>query len=199
MAIDVFMWFQDYKGAYLKSESPPRFTKAAGDRDEIVGPFLKAQAAFGAPNSGLFEISDYSFDIAQTLNIGAQIGGAGAGKVTFSPFTITRKIDCASPGLFQMACAGTPFQLVGLGVRRSGGGPGAGVMYLAYTFKLVAVKTISYVHDAETPQEAVTFEYGGLSIQYAQQKPDGTLLAPVGGGWDRVRNLASPDPTKPIG
>ena len=26
-------------------------------------------------------------------------------------------------------------------------------------------------HD-ESPKETVTFEYGGLSIQYAQQKPD---------------------------
>lgn len=199
MAIDVFMWFQDYKGAYLRSESQVRLTKAVGDRDEIIGPFLKAQAG-GAPNSGLFDISDYNFDIAQTLNIGSQIAGsgAGAGKVMFNPFTITRKSDCASPTFFQMACSGTPFQLVGLGIRKSGGGAGAGVMYLAFTFKLVAVKTISYVHDDETPKEAVTFEYGGLSIQYAQQKPDGTLLAPVLGGWDRVRNVASLDPTKPI-
>ena len=198
MAIDVFMWFQDYKGVYLKSESQVRLTKAVGDRDEIIGPFLKAEAAYGAPNSGLFEVSDYSFDIAQTLNIGSQSAGSGAGKVTFDPFTITRKIDCASPILFQMACAGTPFQFVGLGIRKSTGGAAAGVMNLAFTFKLVAVKTISYVHDVEAPKEVVTFEYGGQCIQYAQQKPDGTLLAPVLGGWDRVHNLASLDPTKPI-
>ena len=26
----------------------------------------------------------------------------------------------------------------------------------------------------ESPKETVTFEYGGLNIQYAQQRPDGT-------------------------
>ena len=36
--------------------------------------------------SGLFEVEDYSFDIEQTLNIGSQSSGAGAGKVTFNPF-----------------------------------------------------------------------------------------------------------------
>jgi bacteriocin-like protein len=34
-------------------------------------------------NGGLFEIEDYSFDIEQTLSIGSQSTGAGAGKVKF--------------------------------------------------------------------------------------------------------------------
>ena len=49
---------------------------------------------------GLFEIEDYSFDIEQTLSIGSQSSGAGAGRVTFNPFSITRKIDVATPKLF---------------------------------------------------------------------------------------------------
>jgi hypothetical protein len=35
-----------------------------------------------------------------TLNIGSQSSGAGAGKVTFNPFSITRHVDKASPVLF---------------------------------------------------------------------------------------------------
>jgi hypothetical protein len=31
-----------------------------------------------------------SFDIEQVLNIGSQSSGAGAGKVTFNPFSIRR-------------------------------------------------------------------------------------------------------------
>lgn len=57
------------------------------------------------------EISDYSFDIEQTLGIGSQSSGAGTGKITFNPFSITRKIDMASPMLDQ---------------RSGGGGAGAG-------------------------------------------------------------------------
>ena len=33
----------------------------------------------------------FSFDIEQTLNIGSQATGAGAGKVTFNPFTAPKK------------------------------------------------------------------------------------------------------------
>jgi bacteriocin-like protein len=36
--------------------------------------------------SATFEVKDYSFDIEQTLSIGSQSTGAGAGKVTFNPF-----------------------------------------------------------------------------------------------------------------
>ena len=36
------------------------------------------------------EVSDYSFDVEQVLNIGSQSSGAGAGKVTFNPFSITK-------------------------------------------------------------------------------------------------------------
>jgi type VI protein secretion system component Hcp len=39
-----------------------------------------------------------TFDIEQTLNIGSQ--STGAGKVTFNPFSITHKVDRASPVFF---------------------------------------------------------------------------------------------------
>jgi Type VI secretion system effector, Hcp len=45
---------------------------------------------------GLFELEDWSFDIEQTLSIGSQSTGSGAGKVTFNPFSITRRFDHAS-------------------------------------------------------------------------------------------------------
>lgn len=36
-----------------------------------------------------------------TVSGGSSSSGAGAGKVTFNPFSITRKIDKSSPILFQ--------------------------------------------------------------------------------------------------
>ena len=51
----------------------------------------------------LDQVSGGSFDIEQTLTIGSQSTGAGAGKVTFNPFSITRKVDRASPVFFQMS------------------------------------------------------------------------------------------------
>ncbi len=122
------------------------------------------------------------------LNIGSQSNGAGAGKVTFNPFSITRPIDKSSPTLFDMACSGTPFQDVGLGLRKGAGGDSAGRFFLAFTFKLVAVKTISWSHDETSPKETITFEYGGLQIRYGIQNADGGITTVIPGGWNRVNN-----------
>ncbi len=63
-------------------------------------------------------------------------------------------------------------------------------MYLSFTFKLVAVKTVSWAHDDEAPKETVTFEYGGVIVQYSPQESSGRLTKIIPGGWNRVRNVA---------
>jgi len=180
MAIDSYMGFQDYNGSWLKSESQ---VDLSASQEPLMPSDFKTVG-------NVFEVEDYSFDIEQTLNIGSQSSGAGAGKITFNPFSITRKIDIASPRFFQMACSGVAFQLVQLVLRKSTGTDQAGQAFLRFDFKLVAVKTISWAHDDESPKETVTFEYGGLQIRYAQQEPSGKLLAPIAAGWNRVTNTS---------
>jgi type VI secretion system secreted protein Hcp len=194
MAIDSYMYFQTYDNNFLTSESQVSFSKGPKDNVTVVDPFVKAyQSKLDAnkKTSGLFEVEDYSFDIEQVLNIGSQSSGAGAGKVTFNPFSITRKIDCSSATFFGMACSGTPFKEVGLGMRKSAGGEVSGTMFLSFTFKLVAVKTVSWAHDDESPKETVTFEYGGLLVSYLQQMPSGDMLPVPSKGWNRVKNIAA--------
>jgi type VI protein secretion system component Hcp len=195
MAIDGFMYFQDYKGEFQASESQVAATVNSKDTMWKTFGFGDAQ---GANGGSLFEIEDFSFDVEQTLNIGSQSTGAGAGKITFNPFSITRKIDKFSPILFQDSCSGTPFQKVALGLRKSAGGNTSGAIYLVFIFKLVAVKTISWSYDDESPKETVTFEYGGLQVHYSPQKPDGSFSAVIAGGWNRVRNVSDTSTTELI-
>jgi type VI secretion system secreted protein Hcp len=190
MATDAYMFFLGYDGNYLQSESQVSFNGVTSS--DISDPFLTALKApvTNPPGSCIFEVTDYSFDIEQILSIGSQSRGAGAGKVTFNPFSITRSIDKSSPTLFQNACSGKPFQAVGLGLRKGSGGDTAGQFFLSFTFKLVAVKTISWAHDEESPKETVTFEYGGLQIRYGIQAPNGQITPVVPGGWNRVKNVS---------
>jgi type VI secretion system secreted protein Hcp len=190
MAIDSYVVFIPYTGSPLLSESQVDMSK----NNEELASDLKSFASA----SQLFEIEDYSFDIEQVLNIGSQSTGAGAGKITFNAFSITRKIDRASPVLFDMACSGTAFKQVSLALRKSAGGMQSGVIFLRFDFKLAAVKTISWSHDDESPKETTTFEYGGMLIRYCQQKADGSLNTAIPGGWNRVKNIQD-HTTNPIG
>jgi type VI secretion system secreted protein Hcp len=196
MAIDSYMTFQQYNGDYLESGSQVDF-KNNGE-SLMENPFKIPTGKGKKGYSQIFEVEDYSFDIEQTLNIGSQTSGAGAGKVTFNPFSITRKIDQASPTLFQMACSGTAFKVVTLALRKGvgtggGGDSTSGQIFLRFDFKLVAVKTISWSHDDESPKETVTFEYGAMQINYAPQLASGKLTTAIPGGWNRVRNVVWDD------
>jgi type VI secretion system Hcp family effector len=172
MAITPYLTFRTYSGTYLPSEAIiPAFNSTAGG--SLTG-------------RGLFPVLDYSLDIEQTLNIGSQSSGAGAGKITFNPFSITRKVDLQSPVLFQMSCSGTAFESVDLYlVDTAAASPQA---YLNFTFKLAAIKTISWTaNEGNGPTEIVTFEYGGLQVRYDRQT-NGVFSAPIIGGWNRVTN-----------
>jgi len=203
VAVDAYLAFQDYKNNYMKFESQVVINTATSDplsTGSQYGATLKSLA----DASQLCEVEDYSFDIEQTLNIGSQSLGAGAGKVTFNPFSITRKIDRASALMFANCCAGTPFQMVSLFLRKSAGqnvneGTAmSGVTFVRFDFKLVAVKTISWAHDDESPKETVTFEYGALLVTYAAQNPDGSMAPMSTQGWNRVQNTQDVTVNKPI-
>ena len=186
MAVDAYMTFTKYDGNALAAESQVDFSKQKDELKEASGKFVAGH---------VFEITDYNFDIEQTLNIGSASKGAGAGRVTFNPFSFTRKIDQASPIFFKMACSGTPFKEVLLGLRKASGGETSGSFFLMYRFVLAAVKTVSWAHDEESPNETVTFEYGGMQIFYGIQKPDGTInQSSIPAGWDRVKNVMNDKP-----
>lgn len=184
MAIDSYMAFQGYDEKWLPSESQVQLTQSSQDNGDLAGPLVKAYG-----QGGLFEVEEYSFDVEQTLSIGSASTGAGAGKITFNPFSITRKVDKSSPTFFMNACSGKAFMNVYLGLRKSAGNQATGVFFLLFTFKLVAVKTLGWAHDDEAPKESVTFEYGGLQIRYGQQAAAGNISAVFPGGWNRVKNI----------
>ena len=187
MAVDSFMTFQDYAGNWLPSESQVSFEKSP-KTDEIGKPIVEA------PDGSVFEVDNFSFDIEQTINMSSQSSGAGAGKINFNPFKITRKIDKASPTLFQMACKGTTFKFVRLGFRKAAGVEATGLFFLRFDFKLVAVKTISWAHGDDSPTEDVEMQFGGLQIQYGVQAAGGSIKKQNLVGWNSIKNILDTGP-----
>jgi hypothetical protein len=137
--------------------------------------------AAGKP-AGYFAVQNAALDVEQTLNIGSQSSGAGAGKITFNPFSFSMTPGPLDPKLFQLAASGTALKTVEVEMDQ------AQTASLQFTMKLAAVKTISWSADAATNQirTQVTFEYGGLVIT----SPAQTGVTAVTQGWDRVKNIA---------
>jgi type VI protein secretion system component Hcp len=175
-----------------------QFTSGNGSAPVIQGesqvkiPGESSSAANVAP----IEIDDFSFDVQQTLNIGSASSGAGAGKITFNPFSITRRIDKNTPLLFLASAMGQHWPTVILTLARVNSGAPAAKGELTplvrFVFNLVAVKSLSVRSGVETDG----FEYGGLQIQTYKQSPDGKVSSSGTGGWNRVTNqqITSIDP-----
>jgi type VI secretion system secreted protein Hcp len=125
-----------------------------------------AVGSTAGPNAGsVFEIDDFSFDIEQTLNIGSQ--SSGAGKVTFNPFQITKKIDSATPILFQSAVTGAAFREIKCSFYSSDASNGASSPYLSATLSNAIVSKFKVEGTADgTPRVKFWFRYEKIEWRY---------------------------------
>ncbi len=118
------------------------------------------------PSSGTpLTVDLYSFSTSaqQPLSIGSQTGGVGAGKVTFTPATVTLPVGPASMALQDALAAGDHFTTVTVTLDSSSATPVETI-----TLNLVAVSTFTTQSDASNavvPQVQVGLVYGGA--QYA--------------------------------
>jgi type VI protein secretion system component Hcp len=161
-------------------------------------------ASGGAPVN--VPITQYSFDVGQSLSLGSQSSGAGAGKVDFSPLQVTTQPDANTPELFQYTTAGMHFNSASLEVPTAGGGAET------FTFGLVALEQISWSGGPTGGQagawaggpgasgagsETLTFAYGALTAAYGAQAGTTPTASysycqiDATGGWNRICNLST--------
>jgi len=163
--------------------------KEVGDNAVVLNGETKDKI-MSALNPIPFEIAEWSFGASNKLNIGSGSGGAGAGKVEFAAFNVTKAIDKASPYLFHTCCAGGHYKEVLLQIRRAGGTSAkqSGDVYLKFDFKLVAIQSIKWQNGDPMPTEGIAFEYGALQISYSPQKSSGAMDTAKTQSWSRVLN-----------
>ncbi len=135
-------------------------------------------------HSGWIEVMSFSWGVNQT-GAGSTGGGGGAGKASFSNFTIVKTLDKASP-LLMLACAsGEHLPEVTIEFQRTEGGQ---QQYLK--IKMTEVLISSYrpggnAQGAEVlPLEEISLNFSKIEFEYTPQKEDGTADAVVHGGWD---------------
>ena len=167
MAIDAFIWF--------KGGNPP----ANGETTDKTYSGKKA-----------FEIHSFSFGGNNPVTIGSQSGGAGAGKVTLSPFSIMKVTDAASPALFANCCNGSHFDEMHVVLRKAGG---SAIEFLKYDFTEVFVESIQWggSRGDDSPTESVSFAYGTVAVTYSPQTTKGGAGTPITANWDLTQNLST--------
>ena len=149
---------------------------------------------YGGSTTGpcsVFAAQSVMSNIAQTLDIGSQSSGAGAGKVTFNPFTIAKQVDSCSATLFVQAASGTAFKeviaVVESRTKVNGvlGAPNGQTFMIR--LGLAAVASLDdTASDGSNLLEKVTFDFGDLTI--AQFDAVSGRMSSCS-GWDRVRNI----------
>jgi type VI secretion system secreted protein Hcp len=137
---------------------------------------------------GWIEVDSFSWGASNPTSIGSGTSGAGAGKVTFNPFHITKKIDKASPKLFLACCSGSHYATASMYMRKAGG---TAVTYWKLDFKTVFCKDLELEvggDDGDVPIENITFVYGAVQITYTPQKADGSPDAAIVSAWNQIKN-----------
>jgi type VI secretion system secreted protein Hcp len=132
------------------------------------------------------EILSFSWGETQT---GTSVfgGGAGAGKVQMQDFHFTAAMSKASPVLFLKCAEGEHIKQAVLTARKAGGDQQE---YLKIT--LTDVRITSYQTGASAgdivPTDSFSLNFAKIEFEYKPQKPDGTMDAPVMGGYDLKLN-----------
>jgi type VI secretion system secreted protein Hcp len=130
---------------------------------------------------GWIQLDSFSWGAHQAVNVGAS-QGLSAGKATFEPFKITKRVDKSSAKLFLACCQGTHFQKAKLYMRKAAGKDA--LQYLKCDFNTVFVSNIETIAGSdsagdETPLESIEFVYGAVQLTYTPQKVDGTADAAI--------------------
>lgn len=139
----------------------------------------------------VFAAQSIMSNIVQVLNIGSQSSGAGAGKITFDPFTIVKQVDSCSATLFMQAAIGTAFKeviaVVESRTKVNGvlGAPNGQTFMIRLGLAAVASLNDTASNDSNL-LEKVTFEFGDLTI--AQFDAVSGRMSSCS-GWDRVKNI----------
>lgn len=144
------------------------------------------QALAGEPGIKEAVVVDaFSWGAQSPTTIGSATGGAGVGKIAFNTLNVTKKVDRASPLLFQQMAKGAHYKTAVLTLRK----PGEKEPYMTFTMDTVFVTKMDYGGGSpEIATEEISFVFGKVSVKSTEVAG----ATPVQTGWDQVTNTRWP-------
>jgi type VI secretion system secreted protein Hcp len=152
--------------------------------------FLKLDGIQGestdAKHKNEIELVSFSWGVSQSGRGGGAGGGGGAGRANFSDFNFTMRVNKASPQLFLATASGKHIKEANLSVRRAGK---AQLEYLKIKFTDVLVTSFQESAGSDVPDEAVSFNFAKIEVEYTAKGGRGRPSAADQAGWDLQKNL----------
>ena len=131
------------------------------------------------------ELLSFNHAIKQPASA-SPIGGT-TGRCQHSDYTITKRVDLASPQLYEMCSSGKHIRSVVLQMMRPAGDKR--VKYMEVRLEEVVVSQVAPASGGDFPSESVSFNYGTIKWTYTQPKrSDGTGGGNTSGGWSLLQN-----------
>jgi type VI protein secretion system component Hcp len=140
--------------------------------------------------TGAFKVSDFEF--LTTNNGTTQGGGAGAGKSSFDPLTLTLNSDSYTALLTDLG-KGTVISGVSLIGETNGLG---GAPQITYDLNLSNVVVTDLLKDTNTTGVDLTLDYNKIGLVTTGIGIDGKLQTPQSFGWDILANKATTSGTE---
>jgi type VI secretion system secreted protein Hcp len=153
--------------------------------------FLKINGIPGesqdSKHKGEIQLESWSWGATNKGTFASGTGGGGAGKVAMQDFSIIKQIDKSSPKLF-LACASGQHIPDALFTARKAGKDQQEYLKIKFTDLLVSSYQTGGTADQVTPTETFSLNFSKIEVQYAPQKSDGTLDAPIVHNYDVKAN-----------
>lgn len=134
------------------------------------------------------DVDSFSWSVSNT---GSAVSGGGtaAGKTTFSPFSWTQKLDRSVPPMLVGVASGKHYPQATLDVQQDAAkSPG---VFFQMKFDDVLLTQLNIAGSNDRPDVAAALEFSKITMTYRPQNPDGSLGAPIVGGWDLKTNKFS--------
>lgn len=128
------------------------------------------------------QIQSWSFGATNAGS--ASLGtGLGSGKASMQDFHFVIENGKASPQLFLHTCKGTHIPKAVLTCRKSGG-DGNPYAYYKVTFENLALSSFQTGASSTLPMEQTSFNFTKITLEFYQQKQDGTVSLTNTVTWD---------------
>lgn|GEM_PF-3982432 len=151
---------------------------------------LGGQKADGTTGGATTMIPLSSIAWGATAPIASAAAGAGAGKVSFNPFSFTAPSSAASPTLFTSVVTAKRLPTATVTGTTTGAHP---YVFLTIALQNVGIATYEQTASNEHPQDEFTLTYTNIKVSYRQQSgsassSSGSATTTGSGGWNIVKN-----------